>query len=515
MAEPMLLTPTLHVEVQLTKSMAGAVDAHTTTRRAVAEWIQSNYATVNMGKLEDYQEIKNSESIRAIDIADFTGPHEPTGYYSLIDVALDVQTYVLRSEDEAGTRRRVKQDSENVASQTRIMALPNVALNEAWDSLVFDDGLPSRLLRYLVRMVGMMGKPGLNLATFNWNKICLLHGPPGSGKSTLCRALAQKLSIRTGDLFPKATLVEVNANAMLSKYFGESGKLIESTFENVQNIAKDRSTFVVVVIDEVETIASSRQRVSSSGECSDGLRATNQLLTALDRLRNLPNILVCCTSNLIEAIDSAFLDRVDIKQYVPAPSSSAVYNIFRSCLNELVRTKLLVAETAAAARDDDDDQDVQIGRSSPPQSAQRPRPFHQTRKRRRTAANRTPSSPKQPTPYSQLIVSSSPVQESVTFASDISDEHQTIPTLPTTLMTQYLDSSSPGQRIWALAQKCQGLRLSGRTLRRLPVLGLAMYTWGGKVGMAEAVGALEKAVEEESGCCEEGKGWCGGLNSPE
>ena len=78
-----------------------------------------------------------------------------------------------------------------------------------------------------------------------------------------------KLSIRLGDIFPKATLVEVNANAMLSKYFGESGKLIESTFDQVEAMAKDRSKLVVVVIDEVETIASSRQRVSSSGECSD------------------------------------------------------------------------------------------------------------------------------------------------------------------------------------------------------------------------------------------------------
>jgi SpoVK/Ycf46/Vps4 family AAA+-type ATPase len=163
----------------------------------------------------------------------------------------------------------------------------------------------------------------------------------------LCRALAQKasnlhncyafrrelltglkLSIRLGDLFHKATLVEVNANAMLSKYFGESGKLIESTFDQVEAMAKDRSKLVVVVIDEVETIASSRQRVSSSGECNDGLRvsihwlsnplkhyhvgatadrstqATNQLLTALDRIRSLTNILVCCTSNLIEAIVS-------------------------------------------------------------------------------------------------------------------------------------------------------------------------------------------------------------------
>lgn len=64
-------------------------------------------------------------------------------------------------------------------------------------------------------------------------------------------------------------------------------------------------------------------------------------------------------------------------------------------------------------------------------------------------------------------------------------------------MAQYQDPSSPGQRIWTLAQKCQSLQFSGRTLRRLPVLGLAMYTWGGRVGMSEAVDALEKAVEEE------------------
>lgn len=270
MAASTLLTPTLHVEVQLTRPSVGSVNIHAALRKAVAEWIQTNHATVTIGRLDDYQGIDNSIYIRSIEIADFTGPHEPTGYYSLIDIALDVQTYVLLPEDDTGTRRRVKQDSET----SRIVALPNASLHEEWNSLVFDDGLPSRLLRYLVRMVGMMGTPGLNIATFNWNKICLLYGPPGSGKSTLCRALAQKLSIRTSDLFPKATLVEINANAMLSKYFGESGKLIDSTFENVQSIAKDRSTFVVVVIDEVETIASSRQRVSSSGECSDGLRVS-------------------------------------------------------------------------------------------------------------------------------------------------------------------------------------------------------------------------------------------------
>ncbi|GAB7332891.1 hypothetical protein MBLNU13_g04606t2 [Cladosporium sp. NU13] len=487
MKGPMLITPTLHVEVQLSRSAAGTKEVHTATRKSVAEWLEENFATARIGKLNGFHEIEHSEGIISVDIADYTGPHEETGYYSVADTKLDVQTYVLCSEQDTGERRNIKRDGDGEVAQARIIALPNVVLNEDWDSLVFDDGLPSRLLRYLVRMTAMMGKPGLNLATFNWNKICLLHGPPGSGKSTLCRALAQKLSIRLGDMFPKATFVEVNANAMLSKYFGESGKLIESTFDQVEAMAKDRSKLVVVVIDEVETIASNRLRVSSSGECSDGLRATNQLLTALDRIRSLTNILVCCTSNLIEAIDPAFLDRVDIKQYVPSPSSEAVYNIFRSCLNELVRTKLL-SPTTVGKEDDSTAFPSPSAQLLPQQAAQTSQP---ARKRRRGSRQLSPPPTKKSEAYRDIPIASSPLEESA------NNEVLDIPTLAATLMSERQDKSSPGQRIWVLAQQCQGLHLSGRTLRRLPVLGLALYTWGGEVRLQEAVGALERAVEEE------------------
>lgn len=201
MDAPVLLTPTLHVEVQLSRSLAGTTEAHVATRKSVAEWLQNNYASVHVGNLDGFHDIEHSESILSVHIADYTGPHEATGYYSLADTKLDVQTYVLRSEQDTGERRNIKRDGDGEVSQARILALPNVVLNEDWDSLVFDDGLPSRLLRYLVRMTAMMGKPGLNLVTFNWNKICLLHGPPGSGKSTLCRALAQKASSRYNNVF--------------------------------------------------------------------------------------------------------------------------------------------------------------------------------------------------------------------------------------------------------------------------------------------------------------------------
>lgn len=343
---------------------------------------------------------------------------------------------------------------------------------------MFDDALSSRLLRYLVRlepslaiqpqltcfqtrMVGMIKRPGLNLSAFNWNRLCLLHGPPGSGKSTLCRALAQKLSIRLGNDFPHAVLVEINTNAMLSKYFGESGKLIGATFERIHAMAQDQGTLICVVMDEVETIAGSRERSTSGGECNDGLRATNQLLTALDRLRNLSNVIVLCTSNLISAIDPAFLDRVDIKQMVPSPSPAAIYNIFRSCLNELVRSSVVETTTSQVSS----------------------KPSLNTRSHSRILATDN---------------SSSPLQSSATSTSSGSWTMLSTPEIPTlaTIKLGYGDENkSAGQRVWTLAQKCEGF--SGRTLRRLPILGLAMYTWGGTCTLSDAISALEAAVTQE------------------
>ena len=55
--------------------------------------------------------------------------------------------------------------------------------------------------------------------------------------------------------------------------------------------------------------------------------------------------------------------------------------------------------------------------------------------------------------------------------------------------------NSAGSRAWALAEKCQGF--SGRTLRRLPILGLAMYTGVGNCSLDEAITALEAAVTQE------------------
>lgn len=87
---------------------------------------------------------------------------------------------MLKPDISIDPRRSIAQPSDNELPQARVLALPSIALKSEWNSLVFDDGLPARLLRYLTRMLGMMKQPGLNLSTFNWNRLCLLHGPPGS-----------------------------------------------------------------------------------------------------------------------------------------------------------------------------------------------------------------------------------------------------------------------------------------------------------------------------------------------
>ena len=144
-----------------------------------------------------------------------------------------------------------------------------------------------------------------------------------------------------------------------------------------------KDTFVIVFIDEVESLTSTRQHSADSHEPKDALRvcvlgcdharcflrkwayrniadwtkAVNALLTALDRLRNHSNVVIFTTSNLIKAMvggpcfnkkpkwpslqDLAFLDRVDIKQYVPQPSTQARYEIYRTCYLELARRNII------------------------------------------------------------------------------------------------------------------------------------------------------------------------------
>ena len=113
-------------------------------------------------------------------------------------------------------------------------------------------------------------------------------------------------------------------------------------FDEIKRLMEDPRALICVLIDEVESLTSARKNAMSGSEPSDAIRVVNALLTQLDSIKNASNVLILTTSNITGAIDLAFVDRADIKQYVGHPSQAAVYQILHSCLLELTRSGLVV-----------------------------------------------------------------------------------------------------------------------------------------------------------------------------
>ncbi len=153
--------------------------------------------------------------------------------------------------------------------------------------------------------------------------------------------MAQKLSIRLHNRYPTFHLAEINAHALFSKWFSESGKIVNKLFAFLRKIVQEKSVFLVLLIDEVESLSASRKASMAGSEPADAIRVVNALLTEIDRLRQRENVLIMATSNITEAIDAAFLDRCDIRQFIGPPSFYARFQMIQSCLEELMRVGII------------------------------------------------------------------------------------------------------------------------------------------------------------------------------
>ncbi|WVQ80888.1 hypothetical protein IAT38_002995 [Cryptococcus sp. DSM 104549] len=303
----------------------------------VSQYIEENIANIELGcvlsgwdeidMLRDHVErvwveegLTGVESVKVTD-ADI----QVHVYKSSLDTMLEEFTADLDGDDE----------NEEKVSAASVRSLPSLELDGVWDTLVYSDDIKARLLNYIYSTI-LFSECDIDFNVIAWNRVILLHGPPGTGKTSLCRALAQKIAIRLSSKYRHGKIIEINSHSLFSKWFSESGKLVQKLFETVTNMVEDESGFVVVMIDEVESLTAARAGAMRGNEPSDSLRVVNALLTQLDKLRTRKNVLVMTTSNLVDAIDEAFISRVDLQEHVPLPPPRAIYSILSGCLREII-----------------------------------------------------------------------------------------------------------------------------------------------------------------------------------
>jgi proteasome-associated ATPase len=162
----------------------------------------------------------------------------------------------------------------------------------------------------------------------------LLYGPPGCGKTLIAKAVANSLAKKAADIRgakeSKSYFLNVKGPELLNKYVGETERHIRLIFARAREKASD-GTPVVVFFDEMDSLF----RTRGSGVSSDvETTIVPQLLSEIDGVERLENVIVIGASNREDMIDPAILrpGRLDVKIKIQRPDAEAARDIFAKYL---------------------------------------------------------------------------------------------------------------------------------------------------------------------------------------
>ena len=153
----------------------------------------------------------------------------------------------------------------------------------------------------------------------------LLYGPPGTGKTLLAKAVATE---------SEANFISVKGPELLNKYVGESEKAIREIFKKAKQVAPS-----VIFFDELDAIASIRGGGDGGSRAREG--TVNQILTELDGIEDLSEVVILAATNRPELIDPALLrpGRFDRHLLVTPPDKDAIREILKIHTKDVPLTK--------------------------------------------------------------------------------------------------------------------------------------------------------------------------------
>ena len=171
----------------------------------------------------------------------------------------------------------------------------------------------------------------------------LLYGPPGTGKTLIARTLAKALNV--------AEFKVVNGPELFDKFVGETEKKIRDLFANAEKDQKengDDAGLHVIVFDEIDSICKARGTVSSGTGVND--QAVNQLLTKIDGVDSLNDIIVIGMTNRKDLIDEAILrpGRLELHIEVTLPDEPGRLQIFNIHTKKMRENKILADDVDLA-----------------------------------------------------------------------------------------------------------------------------------------------------------------------
>jgi len=212
--------------------------------------------------------------------------------------------------------------------------LPDRDFVAQWDAVIVEPAQKDRLLSQAILNLTLREK--VNRANLPLHGLIVMHGPPGTGKTSLARGLAARTAEAIGNL-GQFRFIEVEPHALAGAALGKSQRAVRDLLGQTVAEQAERGP-LIVLLDEVETLAGDRARMSLDANPIDVHRATDAVLAQLDQLAaNYPHLLFIATSNFTRAVDGAFLSRADLIENIGLPGPEACHSILRSAIDELAR----------------------------------------------------------------------------------------------------------------------------------------------------------------------------------
>ena len=301
--------------------------------------------TVDIKELVRGQEVILNEGFNIVDTRAF----EPTGEVATVKEAYgDGRIVVLTRGDEervvelgapvadthlrAGDHVRLDPKTGIVLEKLSRPEVEELVLEEVPDITYDDIGGLSEQIETIRDAVELPYVHRDHFAAYNLvaPKGVLLYGPPGCGKTLIAKAVARSLAVAVNERSDKGDarsyFLNIKGPELLNKYVGETERQIRLIFQRAKE-KSDEGVPVIVFFDEMDSLFRTRGTgVSSDVEST----IVPQLLSELDGVESLKNVIVIGASNREDLIDPAILrpGRLDVKIKIERPSEDAARKIF-------------------------------------------------------------------------------------------------------------------------------------------------------------------------------------------